>query len=680
MDGLAWAGVGIMCALGIATGMFSFQLDRRTTVTFGPAVFLGAVALFGGLVGVWVAGLSTLLVELLRFRRKPTETALRVSVQVIAVFAAATAYMLTGGRVAPGGLSILDGARFLLMFAVFATVSGILTALIETRENGGIRTYLRWLSGKGVVVELAMLPLALLLVASYIPGEPATFPLLAVVLIISSAAGQKLWETQEALLQRVNELKTLNAVSLALTCTLRLDDLVRLVHGQTRNQLGAQVLAVGLYDCDTEEMRIKACFGDDCELPSWTTNVGDSCAGWIVENRTPLYVPDLRRQEDPGMCELFVESARDHGVEIRSWLGVPLMADGELIGVLSMCSDRPRAFDGAKHELFQTLAGQVGKVVDNARLYEELSKAREHAEDWSRKLEQSVSERTAELEDARHELESLNAELEARVEKRTRELRHVQEKIVESGRLAAVGELAAGVAHELNNPLAGVLGYTQYDIERLQSIDGALDDETRSSLLQHLTVVERETQRCREIVKNLLRFSQTSRCATTEVNVRALVEETLGFTGRELATRGIELKKELDENDYEVMADPRQLQQVFANIILNARKAMPNGGRLTVRTYTADGPGNEAGSVAVSFGDTGCGIAEENLGRIFEPFFRTGPVGEGTGLGLSVSYGIVRDHGGDIEVQSKEGIGSTFTVTLPLVGAAHPESAIQEAA
>jgi signal transduction histidine kinase len=197
--------------------------------------------------------------------------------------------------------------------------------------------------------------------------------------------------------------------------------------------------------------------------------------------------------------------------------------------------------------------------------------------------------------------------------------------------------------------------------------------------VQHMTFVERETQRCRQIVENLLRFSQTSRCATTEVSVNAMLEETLGFTDRELSNRGIAIRKELTDSDMEVMADPRQLQQVFANIILNARKAMPSGGRLSVRSWIAKDETDGTQSAAVSFGDTGCGIAEENLGRIFEPFYRTGPVGDGPGLGLSVSYGIVRDHGGNIEVESKVGVGSTFTVLLPMVGAADPQSAIQEA-
>jgi two-component system NtrC family sensor kinase len=246
--------------------------------------------------------------------------------------------------------------------------------------------------------------------------------------------------------------------------------------------------------------------------------------------------------------------------------------------------------------------------------------------------------------------------------------------------MAAVGELAAGVAHELNNPLAGILGYTQFDIEKLKDAElSALTEEDLKRVKSHLEFIERGAQRCTEIVESLVRFSQTSRSASTEVNVRELIEETLGFTSRELASRGIELKVDASEQDLLVMGDPGQLKQVFANIVFNARKAMPSGGRLSVSTSRVRSDGNGGTAVAISFGDTGCGIPEESLGRVFEPFYTTGEVGQGSGLGLSVSYGIVRDHGGSIDVESKVGVGSTFTVLLPLAGEGVPEPQVEGA-
>ncbi|MCK4679991.1 GAF domain-containing protein [bacterium] len=678
MDDLTWGAVAIMSALGIATSLFSFQVDERTTVTFGPAVFMGSIALFGTLVAVWVAAVSCLLLEVVRYRRGVVPAFGRIGIRVIAVLAASGVYLKIGGVVNPAGLSLAAVARFIVMFATYAVITGVLEASLEDPGSGRFRRYRRWLSGRAVVIELAMLPLSLLLVASYIPGEPAAFPLLIVVIIISSAAGQKLWETQQTLLDRVKELKVLNSVGDALTRALRLDDLVGLVHEKAGSQFSAPVLCVALHDAERGILEFKICVLEDCETVSRTADLGTSCTGWVVTNQEVLYVPDLLKDKERTLATPLAECTESKGVEVRSWLGVPLIAEDRLVGVLSIMSDRPRAFDKSTVELVTSIGVQVGKSLYTARLYEELEAAERAAESWGKELEQNVDERTRELREAREELESLNEGLEQRVEERTQELRDVQARIVQSGRLAAVGELAAGVAHELNNPLAGILGYAQYDLERLK--DAGVESLTQDDLDKvtgHLVFIERGARTCTDIVESLLRFAETSRCSSTEVDVNELIEETLGFTTRELSSRGIELKTDLVDGELQVIGDPRLLQQVFANIILNARKAMQSGGRLSVTSALVPHDDGGGDRIAISFGDTGCGISGENLGRVFEPFFTTSEVGEGSGLGLSVSYGIVKDHGGKIDVQSKVGVGSTFTVLLPAAGSVGSENSCE---
>jgi signal transduction histidine kinase len=678
MDELAWGAVGIMSALGIATSLFSFQVDERTTVTFGPAVFMASIALFGAVVAVWVAAVSCVLLEVARYRRGVVPAFGRIGIRVIAVLAASGVYMTIGGVVDSAGLSIAAVARFIVMFATYAVITGVLEASLEDPGSGRFLRYTRWFSGRGVVIELAMLPLSLLLVASYIPGEPATFPLLVVVIIISSAAGQKLWDTQQTLLDRVRELKVLNSVGDALTRAIRLDDLVRLVHEQAGSQLSAPVLSVALHDAETDTLEFRTCVLDDCETVYGTAERGTSCTGWVVTNLEVLYVPDLLKHKERTLAMPLAECAESKGVEVRSWLGVPLIAEHKVVGVLSVMSDRPGAFDESTVELVTTIGAQVGEFLHTARLYEQLEAAQRAAESWGKELEQNVEERTKELRKAREELESLNEGLEQRVEERTQELRNVQARIVQSGRLAAVGELAAGVAHELNNPLAGILGYAQYDLEKLRGADvESLTQDDLDKVTGHLVFIERSARRCTDIVKSLLHFAKTSRCSLTEVNVNELIEETLGFTTRELSSRGIELKTDLVDEEMCVIGDPRRLQQVFANIILNARKAMQSGGRLSVTSARVPHENGGDDRIAISFGDTGCGISAENLVRVFEPFFTTGEVGEGSGLGLSVSYGIVKDHGGTIDVESKVGVGSTFTVLLPAAGSVGSENSCE---
>ncbi|MCK4916587.1 MAG: GAF domain-containing protein, partial [Candidatus Eisenbacteria sp.] len=336
MDELTWGAVGIMSALGIATSLFSFKVDERAAVTFGPAVFMGSIALFGALVAVWVAAVSCLLLEVVRYRRGLVPAFGRIGIRVIAVFAAAGVYMTIGGVVDPTGLSLATVARFVVMFATYTVITGVLEASLEDRGSDRFRCYTRWLSGRGVVIELAMLPLSLLLVASYIPGEPATFPLLVVVIIISSAAGQKLWDTQQTLLDRVRELKVLNSVGDALTCAVRLDDLVRLVHEQAGSQLSVPVLSVALHDADRDTLEFRTCVLDDCETASGTADPGTSCTGWVVTNREVLYVTDLLKDKERTLATPLAECTANKGVKVRSWLGVPLIAEDRLVGVLSI--------------------------------------------------------------------------------------------------------------------------------------------------------------------------------------------------------------------------------------------------------------------------------------------------------------------------------------------------------
>ncbi|MGA2032983.1 MAG: ATP-binding protein, partial [Thermoguttaceae bacterium] len=209
---------------------------------------------------------------------------------------------------------------------------------------------------------------------------------------------------------------------------------------------------------------------------------------------------------------------------------------------------------------------------------------------------------------------------------------------------------AAGVAHEINNPLTGVLAFADLLREKEN-----LDQQDR----EDLDLIIRETKRTREIVKGLLDFARETPQVKTQVDMNDLVRQTMRLLGKRDAFQNIYLLEDLAERLPPVHGDKNQLQQVLVNLSLNACEAMPNGGTLLVATSPA------ADCVVIKVTDTGCGIKPEQIDQIFEPFFTTKPVGKGTGLGLSVSYGIVQQHGGSLEVESHEGKGTTFTVTLP---------------
>jgi two-component system NtrC family sensor kinase len=270
-----------------------------------------------------------------------------------------------------------------------------------------------------------------------------------------------------------------------------------------------------------------------------------------------------------------------------------------------------------------------------------------------KKLERQVEEYT-------HNLEKTNQELENAL----KSLKEAQSQLIQAEKMVAVGQLAAGVAHELNNPLGGILGYSQFALEKInQKPISQFDQEDTESFLQYLKDIEQQTKRCRAIIQSLLKFSRASRKEEFEpTDVNSVLKETFIFIKHQVEKNRVRLVENLVEFLPLINGQPSQLQQVFTNLILNAVQAMPEGGTLTIHSRTKE----DHQAIEISFTDTGAGIPEENLSKIFEPFFTTKKVGEGTGLGLSVSYGLIKNHGGEIKVQSQKGQGTTFTVILPV--------------
>jgi signal transduction histidine kinase len=658
---LDWGAVAIMTALGLGTGLFAFPIGRGSYVTFSTAVFVASIALFGTPVAIWVVAATTGILNTLCFRRNARSALADMGAQVIAAGAAGVAYSLVGGRPVPTSMTFVYAGRCLLMFVTYGAVASVMRSVAAVTTRNPLAEYARWIAGRGVIIELAMLPLALLLIASYTPGEPATFPLLAVVLMVSSAAGKALWDAREALVKRVAELRVLNEAAHALSDARHVREIVTLIRGHAGQLLGARVLSLSLLNEETGQVESHVTPGGSSEEIAERPHCATSAEAWVMKHRLPLVA-----QEATQSCPDEWSSTPEDRPGVGAWLGVPLLKGRKLLGVLSVLGSGRRSLCQQDADLLTALGNQVAGVVDSVRLYERLEESRADLERWNRTLEERVGERTRELEQARAELEDLNADLERRVIQRTEALQDIQAKVVESGRLAAVGELAAGIAKELNNPLAGILGYSQYDLERtLDRQDKGLSAEEARQLATHLRHIEREAQRCKRIVENLLTFSRGARCDFTSVDVNGVLEQTLECTERQLVMRGIEVDMKLDRALPCIVGDSQELQQVFANIILNARNAMAEGGRLTIRT-SLDENGAREKSVAVRFEDTGCGIPPDDLTRIFEPFFTTRAAGDGPGLGLSVSYGIVKEHGGEIEVESAQGSGATFTVRLPM--------------
>lgn len=281
------------------------------------------------------------------------------------------------------------------------------------------------------------------------------------------------------------------------------------------------------------------------------------------------------------------------------------------------------------------------------------------AEDELGDLADSFRTMQERLAASRHEIEEFTETLERRVEERTKRLRETERKLIQSDRLASLGQLSASVAHEINNPLAGVINFGKL-MQRLTRGD-QVPPERMDDFRTYLGHVVTETERCAQIVRNLLVFARHSTPARVPQDFNAIINRTLSVLNHRLELGEVTPCLELAPDLPELICDASQMQQVITNLVLNAAEAMAQG-CVTVRTRH-DAARN---SVVLEVADTGMGIAPEHLERIYDPFFSTKEEGKGTGLGLAVVYGIVEAHGGQIEVDTTVGKGTTFSVFLPL--------------
>ena len=309
----------------------------------------------------------------------------------------------------------------------------------------------------------------------------------------------------------------------------------------------------------------------------------------------------------------------------RSLMSIPLISKDQVIAVLHIRSVKQNAYTEAEVELAESIGSQIAGAIANAKLYAEQKRAEEKLKEYSERLEEMV-------------------------EQRTKDLREAQEQLVRQEKLAVIGQLAGGVGHELRNPLGAIKNATYF-------LNMVLE-KPEPKVKESMEILEKEVATSERIIGSLLDFARPKPPTRRQVDINDVVREALS---RPSIPENVKVLSQLDETLGPILADPDQLGQIFGNIILNAIQAMPRGGRLVVKSDSASPEW-----VSVSFSDTGVGIPQETLERLFEPLFTT--KAKGIGLGLAIVKTLVEGHGGTIEAQSEVGKGSTFTVKLPIGG------------
>jgi len=412
---------------------------------------------------------------------------------------------------------------------------------------------------------------------------------------------------EDEIRRRNRELNALNAMAVIATQSFDLDEILNLTLRQVISLLGAETGSVYLSDEDNETFRRRAGWGQrsadrarfaEARFPE---GFGDLVTRSRTEVITAEYLPHL-----PPVVAEFV---RADGWQ--SWIWVLLWGKDKPMGIMGISSRETREYTSNDENLLVAIGRQLATTIEKVRLYEETCRAYE-------------------------------------------DLRRTQEQLLQSEKMSAVGQLIAGVAHELNNPLTAILGYAQ-----LLESEG-LGDRAKDFVAK----LFKQAQRTHRVVQNLLSFARQRKLQKESVDICKVIDETLALRDYDLRVNNIGLERQIEPSIPAVTADPHQLEQVFLNIINNAVDAIleaGNGGNLNVRVYA------KAGQVHAEFHDSGCGIKEPH--RIFDPFYTTKSVGKGTGLGLSICYGIIKEHGGEITARNRDGGGAVIEVRLPAAGA-----------
>lgn len=433
-------------------------------------------------------------------------------------------------------------------------------------------------------------------------------------LLIAAIAGLILtWRNRirevEKETENLKKISALNAIAATVSRSLNLEDILDSTLEKVLEVMRIETGAIALVNGQTKELTFTVHRGFPEELlhEAGSLKPGQGLTGRAAQSGEPILVEDISVEADLSKIELGMK-----GEGFRSFACIPLRAKEKVLGVMDIASHALRQFSSQDVELLTSIGNQIGVALYNAQLFHDLNRAYE-------------------------------------------DLATAKAHLFQSAKLSAIGEFAAGIAHEIRNPLTTIIG----DAQLLMT-----DMRPGQPEYESLKAIERSGKRASKVIGNLLSFSRQEEYKLTPVDINGSINSALSLIAYQIERANVSIIKDLAADLPLVPASIHHLEEAWINLLINARDSIPTKQKGEIRiTSRLDGSGK---AVRVLISDTGVGIPKDNLDRIFEPFFTTKDVNEGTGLGLYITYKTIERHNGRIEIDSEEGKGATVTVTLPI--------------
>ena len=464
---------------------------------------------------------------------------------------------------------------------------------------------------------------------------------------------QQVKERTAKLEKSYNNVKQLSEIGNEITASLSLELIINIVYANVNTLMNADIFGIGIYNSETEAIDFENTKEKAETLAFYSFNINDETwlSTWCFKNQKEVLINDFKLEYKKYLPNY---SLPKEGEIPESVVYIPLNVKEKQIGVITVQSFNKDAYKDYHIDILRNIGVYTAIALDNTEAYNQIELQAENLKETNVQLEESHEETqllNEELRSANDQLLSQRVELEKTLNK----LKETQSHLIQSEKMASVGILTAGIAHEINNPLNFILGGKTGIVNY---INENLEDHS-DEIMSYISFIDEGINRASAIVKSLNRFNRSSNKQDEKCNVSLIISNCLTMLDNQLKGR-IEIKQDYSKKFYKLLGNEGELHQVFLNVLSNAIQAIIEKGTISISTKL------ENEKIFIQISDTGYGMNEENIKKVFEPFFTTKDPGKGTGLGMSIAYSIIEKHKGSIKYKSEVGKGTTVTITFPV--------------